>query len=273
MIQHSKPSTANRPWLPGPPYPLLADGVVDVWRVDLGAMRDDLDALLCSEECARAARFLNERGRKRWRRARGVLRELLGRYLDRDPRTLRLAKGAHGKPSLIDDAACSTSTGTSQRQMPGRLSFNLSHSRALALYAFSRTGEVGIDVEVARARLDEVAIAARAFGRAEARRLEGLNQAIRQREFLRAWVRHEALLKCRGTGIGAARAGASANEPWIAQLEMGSRAAAAVAVECTPHELRCWDWKATSSPLSFDSFRPDGHDRQASGPQQAEATS
>ena len=70
-------------------------------------------------------------------------------------------------------------------------------------------GPVGVDVEVPRRAIDEVALAARAFGPAEARRLEGLDPAVRAQEFLRAWVRHEAQLKCRGTGIGGAPAGAS----------------------------------------------------------------
>ena len=82
------------------------------------------------------------------------------------------------------------------------LSFNLSHSGHLALYAFSKAGAVGVDVEVARRGLDVVAIAARAFGAAEARRLRGFAPAIRKEEFRRTWVRHESALKCWGTGIG-----------------------------------------------------------------------
>ena len=107
-------------------------------------------------------------------------------------------------------------------------------------------GPIGVDVEVPRRAIDEVALAARAFGPAEARRLEGLDAARRGQEFLRAWVRHEAQLKCRGTGIGGAPAGASGPELWSAQLEVGPGAAGAVAVRQPPSELRCWDWEASS---------------------------
>ena len=124
------------------------------------------------------------------------------------------------------------------------MSFNLSHSGQLALYAFTETGAVGVDVEVARRPIDEIAIAARTFGPAEARRLGGLDPAIREREFRRAWVRHEAELKCRGTGIGGPEAGLGGREPWTAELEVGPRAAAAVAAEHPPRELCCWDWHA-----------------------------
>lgn len=60
-----------------------------------------------------------------------------------------------------------------------RLSFNLSHSEGLALYAFAADTFVGADVEVTRRPIDEPAIAARALGAHEARRLEGLDPATR----------------------------------------------------------------------------------------------
>jgi len=216
-----------------------------VWRADLAAVTDDLAKLLSPEERARAKRFPREHDRQLWTRAHGVLRALLGRYLERDPRTLQFAAGAHGKPALLDDPPGPTATPSSAGAGSGRLSFNLSHSGQLALYAFTETGAVGVDVEVARRPFDVVALAARAFGPAEARRLGELGPALRAMEFLRAWVRHEAKLKCRGTGIGGAGSPAGGREPWSARLEAGAGAAAAVALEHAPRELRCWDWQAT----------------------------
>ncbi|HYM67693.1 MAG TPA: 4'-phosphopantetheinyl transferase superfamily protein, partial [Patescibacteria group bacterium] len=124
-----------------------------------------------------------------------------------------------------------------------RLRFTLSHSGHLALYAFTTVGEVGVDVEVARRPIDEVALAARAFGPGEAQRLEPLDPAARRQEFRRAWARHEATLKCRGTGFGGGPA-AHGPAPWIAELDVGANAAAAVAAERAPEELRCWGWQA-----------------------------
>ena len=109
---------------------------------------------------------------------------------------------------------------------------------------------MGVDVEVARRPIDEVAIATRTFGPAEARRLEGLQPDLREREFLRAWVRAEAELKCRGTGIGGVSADANGRESWIAELDVGPRAAAAVALEQPPHELRCFQWHAPPAGAS-----------------------
>jgi 4'-phosphopantetheinyl transferase len=197
-----------------------------VWRADLAAVADELGELLSGDEHARAARFAGERDGELWRRARGLLRELLGRYLQRDARLLRFATGEHGKPALVHDA----------------LAFNMSHSEQLALYAFSAAGAVGVDVEVARHSIDELAVASRMLGAAEAQRLEALDPDARRREFLRAWARHEAELKCLGVGIGGVDR-ANARPLWVTELEMHADAGAAVAAERPARELRCWEWR------------------------------
>lgn len=203
----------------------------------------DLRELLCSEEQARAERIMNERDAELWRRSRGLLRALLGRYLQRDPSSLRFVIGEHGKPSLLHEADELPTASHPQTATADRLSFNMSHSGELALYAFSAAGAVGVDVETARRAVNEVAIAARMLGQAEARRLERLDPDVRQREFLRAWARHEAELKCVGIGIGAVHAELGKRERWIAELELGPSAAAAVAAERPVRELCCWDWQ------------------------------
>lgn len=198
-----------------------------MWLADLDAVGDGPSELLDDGERERAARMLRGGDRLLWARARGVLRALLGRYLRTDPAMLRFASGAYGKPALADH---------------GRLSFNLSHSEEIALYAFAENNAVGVDLEVDRRVLDRPALAARAFGDAEARRLEALDPQARQREFLQTWTRHEAALKCRGTGIGAYRADAQPEGLWITELELGARAIGALAVEGHVRELRCWEW-------------------------------
>jgi 4'-phosphopantetheinyl transferase len=222
--------SAQAAWAPGPRRPQLADGAVHVWRADLAAAADDLAELLCEEERARAERIVSARRAELWRRSRGLLRELLGRYLRREPRTLRFALGEHGKPALILDGE-------------DRVPFNMSHSGSVALYAFSGAGEIGVDVEVARRTIDEVAVAHRTLGRPTAERLEGLDPDTRRREFLRAWARHEAALKCLGVGIGGTQADVGAAELWVVELELGhADTAGAVAVEGRARELRCWQW-------------------------------
>jgi 4'-phosphopantetheinyl transferase len=215
-------------------------GVLDVWRADLTAIEDGLEDLLCADERARAARILHERNRTLWTRSRGVLRALLGRYLERDPRELRFVLGPHGKPALYSEG---TNAGENPR-------FNLSHSDGLALIAVTVGREVGVDLELTGRQVDELAIAARVLGRRQAERLAELDPRMREREFMRAWVAHEAALKCRGLGLftppgDSTRPGGLAQaDPWTAELDAGPDSYAAIAVEGGPCELHLRNWRA-----------------------------
>jgi 4'-phosphopantetheinyl transferase len=229
------PASADDAWAPGPLRPQLTEGAVHVWRADLSEVAKDMTRLLSSDELERGARVMNGRDGELWRRSRGLLRELLGRYLQRDPSSLRFVVGEHGKPALLGHPW---------------LSFNMSHSSQLALYAFSATGAVGVDVEVARRATNEVAIAESMLGVAEARRLEALDPDPRRREFLRAWARHEAELKCLGVGIGGAPTDGARSSLWVAELELCPEAGAAVAVERPVHDLRRWDWARAEQAAS-----------------------
>jgi 4'-phosphopantetheinyl transferase len=229
-----------QPWAPAPLTARAREGVVDVWRADLTAIGDQPEQLLCKEELARAAQIVHQRDRVLWARSRGVLRALLARYLGSDPRELSFELGPHGKPALL-------SKGPTRPTRPGPgidLSFNLSHSGEVALYAVSAKRAVGIDVELAhRRKIDELAIAERMLGHAQARRLASMEKGKRARELLRAWVVYEAAVKCRGTGLATPRGGSTADDLWTAELDVGPRAAAAVAVERGPCTLRCWEWR------------------------------
>ena len=77
----------------------------------------------------------SEQQRKRWIVARGLLRAILGGYLDMRPDRLQFCYGPNGKPART-------------RQLGGEVfRFNLSHSYGLALYAVTQGREIGIDLE------------------------------------------------------------------------------------------------------------------------------
>ncbi len=226
-------ASAEPAWAAGPRSPVLADGAVHVWRADLDADAP-LGELLCAEEKARAARLVGARHRQRWTRSREVLRALLGLYLDADPAGLRFSLSVHGKPSLD----------------PPAIFFNLSHSGGMALYAISSSKEVGVDVELQReGATDVMAIAARTFDPREVARLQALGERERTGAFLQTWVRHEAELKRLGTGLlrSDVQAADRAADPWIGDLDVGPGAAAAVALQSAPSELRCWAWPPADS--------------------------
>ncbi len=199
----------NEPtWREPPDLPDLPPATLDVWRAPVSGRAD----------------------------ARTILRALLARYLRIRPGVLEFAIGPHGKPALAPPGA-------------PPLQFNMSHTRGLALYAIARELAVGVDVERPRPGLDTVRLARRFMTAAEADRLAALAPAGRDAAFVRAWVRHEATVKCLGTGIGAADLAAlpPGSWPWVAELDPGDGAAAAVAAGAPPETVRCWHWRGATT--------------------------
>ncbi|HSO18986.1 MAG TPA: hypothetical protein VLT88_05995, partial [Desulfosarcina sp.] len=90
-------------WSLHPEQPTLSPGQIDLWRFRLdlaGAEAAALTALLNDAELARAERLLDPLKSNGFVVARGRLRQILGRYLDRAPDDISFAYGDHGKPRL-----------------------------------------------------------------------------------------------------------------------------------------------------------------------------
>jgi 4'-phosphopantetheinyl transferase len=142
-------------------------------------------SVLSTDERERANRLSRATARDRFILARGGLRCILGRYLDADPRKLIFAYGEHGKPYLegVD------------------LSFNLSHSEEMAVYAVAKGRRVGVDVEFLGRRVSRDAVVQRFFAKEEAAVLASATEEEKDRLFFTIWTLKEAYLKARGEGI------------------------------------------------------------------------
>ncbi|MEZ4735009.1 MAG: 4'-phosphopantetheinyl transferase superfamily protein [Caldilineaceae bacterium] len=172
--------------------PAIADNDVHVWQVSLqqpAAVVTALHRLLNEEEAQRAARFHFPADQRRFTIGRGLLRLLLGRYLEAQPAQLHFAYNAYGKPQLAVVGAVPP------------LHFNLSHSGEIALYAFTRHYHLGIDVEQMRANLEWDALAQHVFSPHEQATLARLPVAEQLPAFFRCWTRKEAFIKARGMGL------------------------------------------------------------------------
>jgi 4'-phosphopantetheinyl transferase len=183
--------TPERPALRVPAeagWPVLGPAEVHVWQMSLQRSPDELEslhALLDADERARVARCRLEADRREMLAARGLLRWVLGGYLGQEPATLRIRRGAGGKPSLVEP----------------RVHFNLSHTRGLALLAVTVDGAVGVDVERVRALADLQEVARHFFSDAERRMLASRSPAEAELGFFRCWTRKEAYVKARGDGL------------------------------------------------------------------------
>ncbi len=199
----------------------IDSGQVHVWRAELGVGEGELQSLagaLSADERARAERFYFERDRRHFVAARGVLRWLLAAYLDWEPQAVRFEYGPYGKPALA---------------RPERgLCFNLSHSHGLALFAFCRGHQVGVDLEKMRPDVDGLALAERFFSRREVAALRALPARERRPAFWRGWTRKEAYLKGRGDGLALPLHGFS--------VSLGADRADLLEVEDDPGEAARW---------------------------------
>ena len=165
------------------------DGEVHVWFAKLDQPDERVEKFLTTlahDEVDRANRFHFDRHRREFIVARGVLRELTGRYVGAKPESLEFSYGAYGKPSLNG---------------PYSLRFNMSHSGGVALYAFSEKLELGIDVEQIRADFASEEIARRFFSALEVETFNALPEKERTAAFFRCWTRKEAYIKATGKGL------------------------------------------------------------------------
>ncbi|HYM75115.1 MAG TPA: 4'-phosphopantetheinyl transferase superfamily protein [Candidatus Dormibacteraeota bacterium] len=172
-----------------PPPAALPDGVVHLWQRSLQAPDAAVEAcyeVLSAEERERAHRFRIERPRREFVLTRGTLRSLLAHYLAITPQEIRFRYTKHGKP-LLDT--------------PGDLRFNVSHSGDLALMAFVKGREVGVDVEKVVPQTEVEQLAERFFSARERSDLRNFSGEELRAAFFRCWTRKEAYIKAKGEGL------------------------------------------------------------------------
>jgi 4'-phosphopantetheinyl transferase len=176
-------------WLPPPTKLSLTEDEIHVWRASLDLEKEVLDrcaSVLSQDEKLRASRFLYPRDRDHFVAARGILRELLGKYAAISPAQLEFQYGDRGKPAL-------------RAETP--VHFNLSHSRGLAVYAFARNRELGIDLEPIRPEFAGEGVAERHFSPQELEEWRRLTPRLRADAFFLCWTRKEAYVKAKGEGL------------------------------------------------------------------------
>jgi len=171
---------------------VLPPGEVHIWRAELdgpGTFLTLCQRLLSPEETKRAAAYHFEKDRDRFIIRRGILRKILGIYLKTPPEKLSLGYGRRGKPEL------------SGRAGTDGANFNLSFSDGLALFAFARSRDIGIDIEHIRHLSETEEISSRYFSVPENRAFQGLADSGKDQAFFSLWTCKESFMKATGEGM------------------------------------------------------------------------
>jgi 4'-phosphopantetheinyl transferase len=165
----------------------LDANTVCVWQADLVLPQPSIQEfveILSDDERQRADRFYRDSDRSAFIAARGILRTLLGGYLQCDRQQVKFSYTDRGKPFIANNS----------------LQFNVSHSHGLALYAIAENRLVGIDVESIRV-IEVEPLAKRFFSDREYQQLCQLSGDRQSEAFFTYWTAKEAYLKATGEGL------------------------------------------------------------------------
>lgn len=169
--------------------PKLKEGQIHLWRINISQLKPSIEKywnILTEDEKIKAKKFRFKKDFNCSVIARGVLRELLGLYLNEAPNRLIFNYSSYKKPIL---------------EHPNLIKFNVSHSNNSIIIAITKSTEVGVDVEFIKSNMEFDDIAASFFSNKEIQQLNTLNKKNRAIGFFNCWTRKEAFIKAEGSGL------------------------------------------------------------------------
>jgi 4'-phosphopantetheinyl transferase len=176
-------------WINPPDNLILNDEEAHIWRADLKfneCFQSSFLKLLSTDEKSRAHKFRFAKDSRNFIIARGILRSLIGKYLEINPAEISFQYSEFGKPGIADNHS---------------LQFNISHSQNVALFAFIKKLNVGIDVEFVNQDIEVEDIATKFFSANEVSNLLALPEKQHALGFFNCWTRKEAFIKAVGEGL------------------------------------------------------------------------
>ncbi len=145
----------------------------------------EVKSFLSEDELARAQKFYFDKQRNHYIAIRGLIRKLLGLYLNLNNKKIIFSYNEFGKPFLENRL----------------VQFNLSHSHKLALFAVNINYELGVDIEWMHRKSNLLEIGERFFSENEFAELKSLPAELQRQGFFNCWTRKESYIKARGKGL------------------------------------------------------------------------
>lgn len=173
-------------WLIPTRFPDLKPREAHVWLItikDFIPQLDEFQSILSSNEKKQAQRFVFTKHQQRYIVVHGILRRLLANYLNMSSKNINFIYDNYGKPKVEN------------------INFNISHSQNLALFAFAKNFDVGVDTEFVKKKFAGDNIACRFFSEHEIQALSKLPISERKLAFFNCWTRKEAFIKAIGKGL------------------------------------------------------------------------
>lgn len=222
-------------WTEPRTVPVLGKDEVHVWLASLDAKPDEVSRyyqVLSEDERDRADRYRFEWVRTHFIKGRWLLRQLLSHYVAISASDLKFRTGTYGKPEL------------NQRIAGQDISLNLSHSKGMALFAFSRGLELGVDIEWICPESVTDELIRHVFSPTEQKVLFSLSSSSRIQGFFNGWTRKEAYLKGRGDGLYFPL------KSFTVRLHP-AESAELIWVEDDPEEVTRWSLRELPAPLGY----------------------
>jgi 4'-phosphopantetheinyl transferase len=169
-------------------FPVLSQGELNIWHISTNISASefiDLKSTLSKNESAKASFFEFDKARDAYVVGQSALRRLLSGYLGIPAEIVQLGRSKKGKPYSMDDP---------------QLFFNMSNSGSLVAIAFSRDGEVGLDLEQLRPLSDLDDLITKNFTPSEIKFINS-KPDDNIRRFFRFWTIKESYLKALGEGM------------------------------------------------------------------------
>src|SRR5690606_16315242 len=148
-------------WLNPPNNLILSEEEAHIWRADLEldeCFQSSFLKLLSPDEKNRAQKFRFAKDSRNFIIARGILRTLISKYLEMKPAEISFQYSKFGKPGIANNT----------------LHFNISHSQNIALFAFTKKFNVGVDIEFVNPDIEVKDIATKFFSPNETMKLLAL---------------------------------------------------------------------------------------------------